>query len=198
MHKGQVLGRAIVVGIEDDRLLFEALGPIDSLMPSSVVSNIERGIPWDFRVQNLQEIKEGSDVYLQCAIPTRVNINSRRNNFRALTPVSGVYELRFQIEVKQYKTKILDLSRTGLQIKMTQGEGELLEIDQIIEKVDLSLDAYGSREVDIKICWKVENETSIRLGIEFQNMNSAESDELHRQVCEIERETIRRIKALEN
>lgn len=197
MHQGQMLGRAIVVGIEDDRLLFEALGPIGNLMPSSVVSNIERGIPWDFRVQNLQEIKEGTDVYLQCAIPTRININSRRTNFRVVTPASEVYELRFEIDEKQYETKIIDLSRTGLQIKVTQDEGDSLEIDQIIDKTDLSLDAYGSREVDVRICWKAESEGSTHLGIEFHNMSSVESDELYHQVCEIERETIRRIKALE-
>lgn len=30
MHQGQMLGRAVVVGIEQDRLLFESVGPVKS------------------------------------------------------------------------------------------------------------------------------------------------------------------------
>lgn len=198
MHQGQMLGRAIVVGIEEDRLLFEPLGSIKNLMPGTMVANIERGVPWDFRVQELKQITEGSDVYLECTIPTRININSRRDNFRVITPASEVYELRFEIEERQYEAKILDLSRTGTQIKLLADEDHGLEIDQIIEKATLTLDENEPTEVNIKICWIIEGEGSTCLGVEFSDMSSAVSDQLYRMVCEIEREMIRRLKALEN
>lgn len=192
-----MLGRAIVVGIEADRLLFEPLGPIENLMPGSVISNIERGVPWDFRVQALQQIREGSDVYLQCAIPTRININSRRTNFRVVTPASEVYELRFEIAERQYQANILDLSRTGAQIRLVDNEDHSLETDQVIEQATLDLDGCEPKEVNIKICWIIEDEDSTCLGVEFLDMSSAGSDELYRLICEIEREMIRRLKVLE-
>ena len=197
MHQGQMLGRAVVVGIEDDRLLFESLGPVKNLISGTVVTNIERGVPWDFRVQGLQQITEDSDVYLQCAIPARININSRRNNFRVITPASEVYELRFKIEEKQYEAKILDLSRTGAQIKLLADEDHRLEIDQIIEDATLNLDEYVPKAVNIKIRWMIEGDNLMRMGVEFLEMNPAQSDEIYRLVCEIEREMIRRLKALE-
>lgn len=197
MDQGQMLGRAVVVGIEEDRLLFEPLGSVKNLISGSVVTNIERGVPWDFRVQGLEQITEDSDVYLQCAIPARININSRRNNFRVITPASEVYELRFEIEEKQYEAKILDLSRTGAQIKLLADEDHGLEIDQIIEGATLNLDECDPKAVNIKIRWMIEGDNSTCMGVEFLDMSGAESDELYRSVCEIEREMIRRLKALE-
>ncbi len=197
MHQGQVLGRAVVVGIEEDRLLFEPLGPVKNLVSGTVVTNIERGVPWDFRVQGLQQITEDADVYLQCPIPARININSRRNNFRVTTPASEVYELRFEIEERKYEAQILDLSRTGVQIKLKADEDHRLELDQIINDATLNLDESDPIVVSFKICWMDEGNDLTCMGVEFREMNPAQSDELYRLVCEIERELIRRLKALE-
>ncbi len=196
-HQGETLGRAVFVGIESGQLLFEPLGPIENLMNCSKVSSIERGIPWDFPVARLQKYKEGSDIYLCCNTPVRVNINSRRTNFRVETPASSIYELRFKIEEQWYASTILDLSRTGAQIQITDQERLPLAVEQIIEKAILDLAEYEPVEVAIKICWKVESENSTLLGVEFPDMPDAEADELYRRVCEIERENIRRLKALE-
>lgn len=197
MDQGQMLGRAIVVAIEEDRILFEPLGPIKHLILGTAVTNIERGVPWDFRVQGLQQITEDSDIYLQCPIPARININSRRSNFRVNTPASEVYELRFEIEERQYEAKILDLSQTGAQIKLLTDEDHGLEIDQVIEDTTLNLDEHDPKAAKIIIRWMIEDDNSTCMGVEFLDMSDAVSDELYRSVCEIQREMLRRIKALE-
>jgi hypothetical protein len=197
LHNGQLLGRAIIVAIEDDRLLFEPLEPVDKLMAASMVNNIEQGMPWDFSLMELQEIKEGSDTYLQCTIPSRVNINSRRDNFRVSTPHSLETELHFQIDGIQFIARILDLSRTGAQIRVQNLSEFPLEIDQVASNAELKLGNDESVVVDFHLRWTMDADNALRAGIEFADIPVADSDRIHHLVCEVEREIIRKIKALD-
>jgi len=197
LHQGQLIGMAVVVAIEDHGLLFEALDPIDELLTASMVTNVEQGVPWNFSLRELQEVKEGKDTYLHCAIPTRVNINSRRNNFRVSTPHSSEIELHFQLDETDFVARILDLSRCGAQIRVENMTELPFEIDQITNEAELKLGDSGSVVLDFQLRWTVDSEKSLRAGIEFSELTTADSDRIHHLVCEIEREIIRKLKSLD-
>ena len=197
LHQGQLIGMAVVVAIEDHRLLFEPLDPIKELLTASMVSNIEQSVPWDFSLKELQEVKEDSDTYLQSAIPTRVNINSRRNNFRVSAPHSSEIELHFQFDEIDFVARILDLSRCGAQIKVENLTELPLEIDQLTNKAELKLGESDSVVLDFYLRWTMDSDRSIRAGIEFTELATADSDRIHHLVCEIEREIIRKLKSLD-
>jgi len=197
LHQGQLIGMAVVVAIEDHRLLFEALDPIDELLTASVVGNIEQGVPWDFALNELQAVKEGDDTYLQCAIPGRIDINSRRGNFRVSTPNSAQIELHFHFEGTDYVAQILDLSCTGAQIRVEDLTEFPLEIDQVSNQAELKLGEDSSVVLDFQLRWTQDSDKSLRAGIKFSDLESVDSDRIHHMVNEIEREIIRKLKSLD-
>lgn len=197
LHQGELLGGAIVLAIEDNRLLYEALKSIDDLMTASEVSNLEQGVPWDFSVKELKIFKEGSDTYLQSAIPSRLNINSRRNNFRVSTPHSFETELHFEIDGTDCVASVLDLSRTGAQISLKDLPDLLLEVDQVVKKAELKLGGSDSIAVDFRLCWAEDFEKAMRAGIEFLDIPTADSDRIHQLIGEIERILMRKLKGLD-
>ena len=197
LHQGQLLGGAVVLAIEDNRLLFDPLKSVDNLMTASEVSNLEQGMPWDFSVKELKVIKEGPDTYLQSAIPSRINLNSRRDNFRVSTPHSYETELHFEINGTRCVANILDLSRTGAQISVKNLPNSSFVVDQIVKKSKLKLGGDDSVVVDFHLCWTTDSEKVLRAGIEFLDIPTADSDRIHQLVGEIERALIRKLKGLD-
>lgn len=195
-HKGELLGKGLVVALENNHILFEALTPMDALLEASQIGNIQRGIPWDFRIRSLEEIVEGKDHYIKCVMPGRININSRRDNFRVHIPVSSHYEVNFTLDDSHYNARILDLSCTGAQIRVAS-EG-LSDIEnQVIEEASIQLADELDCPVSFHIRWTETLPETIRIGIEFIDLGAAETDAIHRVVNEIERENIRKKKLLE-
>ena len=195
-HQGELLGKSMVVALENDHILFEALTPMDALLGASQIANIQRGIPWDFRIRSLEEITEGQDHYIRCSMPRAININSRRNNFRVPIPVSSHYEVNFELDEKRLTAGILDLSSSGAQIRVAN-TSELTAIEeQIISKAEIKLADELQCAVRFHIRWVHHLPETTRMGIEFIDLNTAESDAIHRVVNEVEREIIRKKKLL--
>ena len=188
----ELIGKAKIVAIEKDQILFEALTPVDDLLEAEQIVNIERGIPWDFKIRSLTEVTEGNDSYLRCTIPASIHINSRRNNFRVAIPVSFDYEISFFIEEKHHKARILDLSSTGAQIRIPGNGNFSKEQQHLIHDAELHLADQLTCPVSFTVQWVHYLEETARMGIEFANLNASESDTIHRLVNEIERETIRK------
>lgn len=197
LHQGQLVGRAVVVAIEDHRLLFEPLEPIEHLMEASVVSKIEQGLPWEFSLQDLEVIQEGQDTYLQAGIPKRVHINSRRANFRIATPMNLQYELLFRFEDEAYLASVLDLSRSGAQIRLDNLSELPLEPDQQVEAAELKLGEDQKYQLDFNLRWSLEAGKALRAGVEFAGLSDNDKDQIHHTVCEIERAMIRKQKAID-
>jgi c-di-GMP-binding flagellar brake protein YcgR len=197
MHQGKLLGGAVVLAIEDNRLLYEPLESIGGFKTASIVSNLEQGIPWNFSVKALKVIKEGSDTYLQSVIPSRVNLNSRRNNFRVPTPYNLKAELHFVIDGHRCVASILDLSRTGAQISFNNRPNSSFGVDKVVKNSKLKLGWDDPLVVDFQPCWTSDSEKVLRAGIKFIDIPNADSDRIHQQVGEIERALIRKLKGLD-
>ncbi len=188
----ELIGKPKIVAIEKDQILFEALTPVDDLLQAEQIVNIERGIPWDFKIRSLTEVTEGNDSYLRCTIPASIHINSRRNNFRVAIPVSFDYEISFSIEEKRHKARILDLSSTGAQIRVPSNSNFSKEQQDLMHDAELHLGDQLTCPVSFKVQWLHYLEETARMGIEFDNLNANEANIIHRLVNEIERETIRK------
>ena len=188
----ELIGKAKIVAIEKDQILFEALSPVDDLLEAEQIVNIERGIPWDFKIRSLTEVTEGNDSYLRCTIPASIHINSRRDNFRVAIPVSFDYEISFFIGEKHHKARILDLSCTGAQIRVPSNSNFSKEQQDLMHDAELHLGEQLHCPVNFKVQWLHYLEETARMGIEFSNLSAKQADTIHRMVNEIERETIRK------
>lgn len=195
-HEGQLMGKSLLVAIEDDHILFEALAPVDSLLQASEIASIQHGIPWDFQVVELSEISEGQDSYIRCSIPNGIHINSRRDYFRVPIPLSHNYELIFSLENRRFKARILDLSSTGAQIRIASNTNFSNADQALINNAELQLDEELQCAVRFHVRWVYYLSETARMGIEFEGLSTAETDTIHRVVNEIERELIRKTKLL--
>ncbi len=195
-HGGDLLGKSLLVAIEDEHILFEALTPVDDLLRASEIASIQRGIPWDFKVRHLEEITEGKDSYIKCSIPSAVNINSRRDNFRVPVPVSSHYEIAFSLEEKRFTAKILDLSNTGAQIRIASNSEFNTDEQALIHDAVMQLAEDLECPVRFQVRWVHYLPETARMGIEFVGLKPAEEDAVHRIVHEIEREIIRKTRLL--
>ena len=195
-HEGELLGKSLLVAIEDTHLLFEALTPVDDLLNATEIANIQRGIPWDFKVPGLAEITEGHDSYIKCGVPSSIHINSRRENFRVPIPISNNYEVGFFLDDKRFKARILDLSSTGAQIRVASNSNFSTAEQALIHNADIQLGDELKFAVQFHVRWVHYLSETARMGIEFDNLSTAESDAIHRVVNEVEREIIRKTKSL--
>lgn len=188
----ELIGKAKIVAIEKDQILFEALSPVNDLLKAEQIVNIEPGIPWDFKIRSLTEVTEGKDSYLRCTIPASIHINSRRDNFRVTIPISFDYEISFSIEERRHQARILDLSCTGAQIRVPGSGNFTKEQQDLMHDAELHLGDQLNCPVNFKVQWLHYLEETARMGIEFSSLSAKQADIIHRVVNEIERETIRK------
>lgn len=196
VENDEIQSIGIVVGIEEDRLLFEPMGQVSRFLSCTEIRQLECGVPWDFPAQDLRVVTEGKDTYLQCSIPPRININSRRDCFRTGIPVRSAKMLRFEVEGTEYETRILDLSQTGAQIRVLKAFAPLLANDQVINNAILELGEFGQKTVDFSVRWIFVEDDEGRAGLEFVGLSNEDLTDLQNLVCEIERDNIRRIKEI--
>ncbi len=195
-HEGELLGKSLLVAIEESHLLFEPLAPVDDLLNATEIANIQRGIPWDFEVPGLSEVTEGQDNYIRCEVPETIRINSRRENFRVPIPISSNYEVGFLLGDKRFKARILDLSSTGAQIRIASNSNFSTAEQQLIHEAGIRLGDELEFAVQFHVRWVQYLSETARMGIVFEKLSAAESDAIHRIVNEVEREIIRRTKLL--